>query len=206
MVRNLTCPQGHRWQVPSDPAAATSMVTTCPVCGGPGKDGAPPATELGLAASLNLPGGEPGTAVPTSATLGPEPESPVARPVAIPGYEIVGELGRGGMGVVYKARQVGLDRLVALKMLVAGPHAHLSLLARFRTEAVARLKHPNIVQIYDVGQADGLPYFALEHLDGGSLAECLASRPTRARDGYARLTWKYDGRGNLVEERYFGPR
>src|SRR5436190_12021830 len=74
--------------------------------------------------------------------------------VDIPGYEVLRELGRGGMGVVYQARQTGLNRLVALKMILAGPHGGEQELERFRAEAeiIARLQHPNIIQIHEVGQ------------------------------------------------------
>src|SRR5262249_12509806 len=101
----------------------------------------------------------------------------------VPGYEILGELARGGMGVVYKARQVGLQRLVALKMIPTGAQADPEQLARFRSEgeAVARLEHPNIVQIHEVGELDGCPYFALEYVGGGSLAEKFAGTPAPAR-------------------------
>jgi serine/threonine protein kinase/tetratricopeptide (TPR) repeat protein len=91
--------------------------------------------------------------------------------VHVPGYEIVGELGRGGMGVVYKARQIGLNRWVALKMVLAAAHASKHQLDRFLTEAkaVADLQHPNIVQIYENGEYDDLPFFSLEFVGGGSL-------------------------------------
>jgi serine/threonine protein kinase/tetratricopeptide (TPR) repeat protein len=100
-------------------------------------------------------------------------------PVNLPGYAIVGELGRGGMGVVYQARQTGLNRLVALKMILSSSHASSEDLARFKleAEAVARLRHPHIVQIYDIGQHNGLPYFSLELCSGGTLAEHLDGTP-----------------------------
>ena len=86
-----------------------------------------------------------------------------APPPVVVGYEIVAELGGGGMGVVYQARQIALDRVVALKMILAGSHAGTEERRRFRAEAeaVARLQHPNIVQVHEVGEAGGLPYFSL---------------------------------------------
>jgi tetratricopeptide (TPR) repeat protein len=104
----------------------------------------------------------------------------------VPGYEIQDVLGRGGMGIVYLARDRRLDRLVALKMML--PTAEPTERSRFRTEAlaVARLQHPHIVQIYEVGEHDGLPYFALEYVEGGNLRDKLADIPLSA-DQAARL-------------------
>jgi WD40 repeat protein/tetratricopeptide (TPR) repeat protein len=112
-------------------------------------------------------------------TLAPHEATGAAARPAVTGYDILGELGRGGMGVVYKARHLRLNRLVALKMILAGSHAGGQELDRFRqeAEAVARLQHPNVVQIHEVGDQDGLPYFALEFVDGGSLAERLDGTP-----------------------------
>jgi eukaryotic-like serine/threonine-protein kinase len=116
----------------------------------------------------------------------------IARPVtrlagAIPDYEILNEIGRGGMGVVYRARQLGLNRLVALKMVRAADVSDPETLARFRAEAeaVARLHHPNIVQIFDYGEHDGLPYLALELVEGQTLAARLNGHPWPVRPAAA---------------------
>jgi tRNA A-37 threonylcarbamoyl transferase component Bud32 len=131
---------------------------------------------LGLGRATTAPAG-PGT--PPRPPANGEGGAPV-----LPGYEVLGEIARGGMGVVYKARQVRLNRLEAVKMVLAGGHAGPDRLARFRTEveAVARLAHPNIVPVYQVGEHQGLPYFAMEHLAGGSLADRLAKGPLPARE------------------------
>jgi serine/threonine-protein kinase len=117
-----------------------------------------------------------------SDTIGLFGEAPPERLPAVPGYEVLGELGRGGMGVVYLARHTALDRRVALKMTLAGL-ANEQQRKRFRTEAaaVARLQHPNVVQVFEVGEADGRPYCALELVDGGNLAEQLDGRPRPPR-------------------------
>src|SRR5262249_16314765 len=93
------------------------------------------------------------------------------------GYEVQELLGQGGMGIVYKARHLALKRTVALKMLATG-HFHPTERMRFKleAEAVARLQHPNVVQIYEVGEAGGWPFLALEFVAGGSLAQRLAGR------------------------------
>jgi tetratricopeptide (TPR) repeat protein len=110
------------------------------------------------------------------------PTTSVAGP-AIPGYEILGELGRGGMGVVYQARQLAANRLVALKVIPGGALAGPEELARFRIEAkaLARMQHPGIVQIFEVGAWQDQPYFAMELVDGGSLEKKLAGTPQPAR-------------------------
>ena len=97
----------------------------------------------------------------------------------VEGYEILAELGHGGMGVVYKAHQQRLSRFVALKMIRAGSLAKPEDLARFRieAEAVAKQRHPNIIQIFDIGEVGGLPFVALELLEGGSLDAFLAGTP-----------------------------
>jgi serine/threonine protein kinase len=119
-------------------------------------------------------------------TLPPNADGPVdtavwsgSDGVAVPGYQTLGELGRGGMGVVYRARQLSLNRVVALKVIRAGRRPGDASLARFRREAevLARLQHPNIVQVFDLAESDGIPYLAMEYVAGGSLADRLRAGP-----------------------------
>jgi serine/threonine protein kinase len=117
--------------------------------------------------------------VPLLAPAFPQPLPPGS--LSIPGYEILGELGRGGMGVVYQARQTQLKRTVALKMLLAGNLANEQQKARFRIEAelVAGLRHPNIVQVYEVGEYEGRPFIAFEYVEGGNLDHLLTGQPVQ---------------------------
>jgi serine/threonine-protein kinase len=132
------------------------------------------------------------------AALFPDPESPpltdttVAVPHSadlpqVPGYQVEDLLGRGGMGVVYKAWHLRLNRAVALKMLLAGPCARPEELERFlrESQAVAGLRHANIVQVYDAGEVDGRPYFTMELVEGGNLAEQTQGVPQPARQAAA---------------------
>src|SRR5262249_37586220 len=114
-----------------------------------------------------LPPVPPGSATTPSPVQGTVPDGCPS----VPGYEILGELGRGGMGVVYKAKHLKLNRVVALKVILSGAHAGADEMARFQTEAeaIARLQHPCIVGVFDVGEHDGRPFVALELCSGGSL-------------------------------------
>jgi WD40 repeat protein/tRNA A-37 threonylcarbamoyl transferase component Bud32 len=121
----------------------------------------------------------------------PHETEPVSQEVAgapvVPGYEILCELGRGGMGVVYKARQVALRRLVALKMIRSEQLPGAEERERFQAEAeaVARLSHPHVVQVFEVGAHEGRPYFSLELCEGGNLAQRLKTSPLTASDAAA---------------------
>ena len=104
-------------------------------------------------------------------------------------YELLEELGRGGMGVVYRAQQVSLDRTVAVKMILRGQLATGADRARFRAEAeaAAKLDHPNIVPVYEVGELDGQPYFSMKFVAGTTLARLLADGPLEPREAAALL-------------------
>jgi WD40 repeat protein/serine/threonine protein kinase len=176
MAEQLICPQGHQWQLPdagAEPDAASPPV--CPVCGAAVPLPAVPPPLTGKSDAVTLAGANPPRAAP-------------AGPRIVAGYEIVRELGRGGMGVVYLARQIRLNRLVALKMILSGGHAGVQDLARFRreAEAVASLQHPHIVQIHEIGEHDGLPFCCLEFVDGESLDRKLHGKPLPAAEA-ARL-------------------
>jgi WD40 repeat protein len=134
-----------------------------------------------------VPATAPTLAGPTADTAGAEVDALIEQalpeaggyPSPPPGYAIEELLGRGGMGVVYRARQLGLNRVVALKMIRDSALAAGQEVARFRgeAEAVARLQHPNIVQIYEIGEYEGRPYFSLEYVAGGSLDKVLGGKP-----------------------------
>ena len=181
MPDSRTCPQGHTW------SAVGPATEPCPHCAAPALAPAP------SAATVVLRGPRPGSA-------GPRPDDTPRRGAdlaltqlafaapSVPGFTVLGELGRGGMGVVFRARQDVLGRLVALKMIQAAA-ASPEILARFRAEAesIAGLRHANIVQVHEVGQCPAGPYLVMEYAPGGSLAQRLAglapARPARGQAG-----------------------
>src|SRR5262245_14066648 len=135
-----------------------------------------------------------GNHAPSPPTVGPEPvraapvrsgslESPHA-PAGPEGYEMLGELSRGAMGIVYKARQKGLNRLVALKMIrgLALPDARQRERFRREAESVARLRHPNVVQVYEIGEYHDRPFFAMEYVEDGSLDRVTGGMPQPIRE------------------------
>jgi WD40 repeat protein/serine/threonine protein kinase len=194
MVGVYRCSCGHIWK------AAASDPRTCPACGitpplaedptsHDHTQHFPPATEPSFASLAGLPDPfavtrDGSTSVDDEVPIGPSPPTQEFRGSPVPGYELHEELGRGGMGVVYRATQTALNRPVALKMILSGSHAGPVERERFRREAqaVAALQHPNIVQIFEIGESNGHAYLALELVEGGSLAQHLSGTPWSARD------------------------
>jgi serine/threonine protein kinase len=188
MPRLSVCPQHHVWTSAGDGSDVVLLVS--PVCG---LDGRP--------AAVVLTNGDDAVETISPALVPPVVDDVTlvhARPrvsataddgsaPSVPGYEILRELGRGGMGVVYLARDQRLKRLVALKMILAGAHADLETRNRFRreAEAIARLQHPGIVQIHEVAEHQGRPYLALEYVEGSNLAYQLARGAIPPRTGAA---------------------
>ena len=178
MASLFRCSCGHQWNVDAAPNGEGATVSLCPVCQGLGSKSAP---RNGV---TPRPTGAPGTSasLPTQPeTIGLEASASDLAGVlpAIAGYEVLAELGRGGMGVVYQARQLKLNRIVALKMVLTGAHAGSRDLLRFlaEAEAAAQFQHANIVQVHEVGSHGGLPFISLEYVDGGTLAQKLKGTP-----------------------------
>jgi predicted Ser/Thr protein kinase len=170
-----TCPNGHQWEPPAAGLAAVPAdPVLCPVCGATAAAGDQKPAE-------DIPAAEAPTLLPPPAPAGVTASGPAQlvltgedRPT-LAGYEVLGVLGKGGMGIVYKARHTKLDRTVAIKVLPPGAGTDPAFAERFTREAraLARLNHPNILAVYDFGQAGEEPYFVMEYVEGTDLRQRL---------------------------------
>jgi WD40 repeat protein len=191
MPFEFRCACGHRWRLdpPAPLSEHTAAAAICLACGAVGElvlilEGPRAGKLAGEAITVPF---QPHTGIHTVPTVAPGAVSettPSAEMPTIPGYELLGVLGRGGMGVVYKARQLSLNRLVALKMILGGAHAGTSELARFlaEAEAAAQLQHAHIVQVHEIGTVGSLPFVSLEYVHGGNLAQRLNGTPLQPRE------------------------
>lgn len=191
-IAKLRCSNGHEW--PAQPTAGMPDGGKCSVSDEGPKRGCLEETvcrlEIGRApcppANVAAPGNPEDIAAPVPGVTVDLPPLDSAGPQP-PDFEILREIGRGGMGLVYLARQSRLNRLVALKMISAGVSASAEERLRFRieAEAIAKMQHPNIVQVYEVGTLDDKPFLALEFLGGGSLTEKLSAGLPATREAAA---------------------
>ena len=199
MAEVFTCPMGHRWTVSVREHALRNDIWRCPFCESAAIESAvtPVADDLhteidpGWPSTPGLPAPHP-IPPPVHAALdliisrsgGGASGDIASRLPELPGYELISQLGRGGMGVVWLARQTHLDRLVAVKQIAHGLAGDPEALLRFQREArsAAQLQHPNIVRVYEVGEYEGQPYLTLEYVDGGSLAQRLRREIVSYRD------------------------
>ena len=200
MTTNLTCRNGHHW-----PGSASGTGSTCPECGADSVE-----VVLGISESNDVAAKlekHASTSDKFDHTLIVESDSDTEQPAAqsttdhdsgqatsndmpghdnihleVPGYDILGELGQGAMGIVYKARQKRLNRIVALKMLVTAGHDLSLSRAQTESEAVAQLQHPNIVQIFEVQEHNNAMFFAFEFIDGGPLNPAAITSPRHAAE------------------------
>ncbi len=202
MTANLRCLNGHEW-----PASTIGSNNTCPECGADSSEAVPEtsgsddiAAKLKQHASTadtfdqtliveSARDNDTKTSVPQAATEHGDAPSPSSNSpgndeidLQVPGYDILGELGQGAMGIVYKARQQRLNRIVALKMLMTAGHDLSLSRAQTESEAVARLQHPNIVQIFEVQEHNNAMFFAFEFIDGGPLVPAEITSPRHAAE------------------------
>jgi serine/threonine protein kinase len=163
-----------------------SASPTCAQCGTALPSGAPswlcPKCLLGCAAEPDVSEAPPSAETPAPVSGPGEPPGD-ALPYRLGPYELLARIGHGGMGVVYKARQISLDRLVAVKVLSLAALGSLEIVHRFRTEAVTAgsLQHPNIVAVHEVGLAEGQHYLVMEYVPGPTLADLTKREPLPAR-------------------------
>lgn len=173
MTTELICPNGHFWEMTIQTMVeGESTPTACPICGqnctnqNTTLDFQPNVTQIIAGNEIRPSPFENGLANVQETTM-----------PNVPGYAIVGLLGQGGMGTVYKARHLRLGRLVALKMISSEQTSLQRMRFQSEGEALAKLDHPNIVRIFEIGECNGSPYFSLEYLEGGSLDKKLTKMP-----------------------------